>query len=368
MNKVWQAAEQFTLRGDVVDVKEYGDGNIHNTYLITVAPKLDEQFILQRINRHVFKRPELIIANMRTFTEHVKGKLNHESADQRRQWELPSILTTRQGHDFYIDPQENFWRAITFIDHARSFGTVHDETHAWQAGYALGRFQSLLCDLDPALLHDTLPGFHITPHYLRIYDEVVNQKTLVKESPEIRYCHQMIAERRAWAAVLEDAKGRGELPVRIMHGDPKIDNIMICEDTGRAVSIVDLDTVKPGLVQYDIGDCLRSSCNPLGETPTTIEDVRFETDLAQAILAGYFSIAKGFLTRNDYAFIYDSIRLMTFELGLRFFTDYLAGNIYYKVRYPEHNLLRALVQFRLTESIESQETAIHAIIANRHSD
>jgi len=296
--------------------------------------------------------------------QHVKGKLKLESDDPHRRWDVPSIIPTHQGDDYFIDPQGNFWRASSFVENTRTFGTVQNEAHAWEAGYALGRFQSLLSELNPDELHDTLLGFHITPQYLQTYDEVMNKPLRNKASAEIRYCHRMIAERWEWASVLEDAKNQGLLQVRIMHGDPKVDNIMICDETGQAVSIIDLDTVKPGLVQYDIGDCLRSSCNLLGETPSNIDEVRFETDLAQAILDGYTSVGNKFLTPDDYAYIYDSIRLLTFELGLRFFADYLAGDIYYKVKYPEHNLERAITQFRLTESIETQEATIRKIIAD----
>lgn len=362
MNKAWQAAEQFTLTGEIEDVCVYGDGNINDTYLVRSNPF--DPFILQRINMHVFKKPQLIIANVRVFVEHVKGKLKLERDDPQRRWAVPSIMTTHQGDDYFIDPQGNFWRASSFVENARSFGTVQNEAHAWEAGYALGRFQSLLSDLNPNNLYDTLVGFHITPQYLQAYDEVMNENPSEKSTADLRYCHRMIAEHREWASVLEDAKGQGMLQVRIMHGDPKVDNIMICNETGQAVSMIDLDTVKPGLVQYDIGDCLRSSCNLLGETPANIDEVRFETDLAQAILDGYTSVANQFLTHDDYAFIFDSIRLLTFELGIRFFADYLAGDIYYKVKYPEHNLERAITQFRLTESIETQAATIRKIIAD----
>jgi Ser/Thr protein kinase RdoA (MazF antagonist) len=219
-------------------------------------------------------------------------------------------------------------------------------------------------DLDTGTVHDTLVGFHIVPAYLQTYDQVMAGSPQGSDSPEIRYCHRLIAERRDWASVLENAKDAGRLSMRIIHGDPKINNIMISDETGHAVSMIDLDTVKPGLVQYDIGDCLRSSCNPLGEDTLDFENICFETDLAQAILEGYVSIARHFLTEVDFVYIFDSIRLLAFEMGLRFFQDYLAGNVYFKVRHPEHNLARALVQFKLTESIESQEKAIQKIITD----
>jgi Ser/Thr protein kinase RdoA (MazF antagonist) len=174
---------------------------------------------------------------------------------------------------------------------------------------------------------------------------------------------RFVQARRAWASVLEDAKASGELFERPIHGDPKINNIMIDERTGRAVSIVDLDTIKPGLVHYDIGDCLRSCCNPLGEETTEVEGVHFDLALCRAILEGYLGEAQRFMTQADYAYMYDAVRLIAFELGLRFFTDYLEGDVYFKARYPEHNLTRALVQFKVAESIEAQAGQIQAIVA-----
>ena len=138
--------------------------------------------------------------------------------------------------------------------------------------------------------------------------------------------------------------------------------VIIYATTGRAISLVDLDTVKPGLIHYDIGDCMRSGCNPLGEETEQWEAVQFDPDIGAAILEGYLTQARRFLTAADYEYLYDSVRLLTFELGVRFFTDYLAGNVYFKVKHPEHNLQRALVQFRLTESIEAHEADIRRII------
>jgi Ser/Thr protein kinase RdoA (MazF antagonist) len=250
---------------------------------------------------------------------------------------------------------------MSFIDASQSFDIIKDIEHAREVGYALGMFQNLLSDLPTEKLVDTLEGFHITPRYLQHYDEVL-AKNLATKSPDVDYALHFVSERRAWAHVLENARAQGRLHLRPIHGDPKVNNVMMDIATGQAISIVDLDTVKPGLVHYDIGDCLRSGCNPLGEETERWEMVRFEPEFCQAILQGYLSLARNFLTENDYEYLYDAIRLIAFELGLRFFTDYLAGNVYFKVRHQEHNLHRALVQFKLTESIESRETAIRAII------
>jgi Ser/Thr protein kinase RdoA (MazF antagonist) len=254
-----------------------------------------------------------------------------------------------------------YWRALSFIDRAETFDTIKDMDHAREVGYALGLFHHLMADLPAGQLSDTLPGFHVTPGYLRRYDEVLAGRE-APPSPEVAHCLRLIEERRAWAGVLEEAKRQGKLKERVIHGDPKVNNVMLDIATGLAVGLVDLDTVKPGLVHYDLGDCLRSGCNPRGEETEAWEEVVFVPDLARAILAGYLPWAQNFLTANDYAYLYDGIRVLAFELGLRFFTDYLAGNVYFKARHREHNLARALVQFNLTLSIEAQAGAIRAIL------
>jgi Ser/Thr protein kinase RdoA (MazF antagonist) len=354
-------ARQFTPQGQVLDLREHGSGNVNDTFLVTVAGATEPHFILQRLNLQVFRRPELVMANLRTVVEHVGRRLALAPPTGGRRFEVPRVLLTREGRDHVIDAGGAFWRALSFIEAAETFDTIQDTGQAQEVGSALGRFHSLLSDLAPGRLSDTLPGFHVTPGYLAHYDEVLARRGAGR-SPGVKYGLQFIRERRACAPVLEEARSRGKLRLRPIHGDPKVNNVMLDTATGRAVGLVDLDTVKPGLVHYDIGDCLRSGGNPLGEETGDWEKVRFETDLGRALLAGYLSRARDFLDETDYTYLYDAIRLIAFELGLRFFTDYLAGNVYFKVRHPEQNLARALVQFRLTESIESQKTAIAAII------
>jgi Ser/Thr protein kinase RdoA (MazF antagonist) len=361
LDNLFTVAEQFTPQGRVVDIREFGNGNINNTFLVTLDTKGEKHFILQRINIRVFRQPELVIQNMRTCTEHIRQRLQRIPLSTGRRWEVPSVLLTHNGQDLWLDSDGSFWRAISFIEGSQSFDTIRDIRYASEVGYALGIFHTFLSDLPPDRLSDTLKGFHITPLYLRHYEEVL-RKHHRDNSPEIKYCFQFISKRHAWAHILENAKKQGKLRLRTIHGDPKVNNIMIDTSTGQAISIVDLDTVKPGLVHYDIGDCLRSGCNTLGEETEQWEQVHFDHDLCRATLQGYLSMARTFLTVNDFFYIYDSIRLIAFELGLRFFTDYLEGNVYFKVRHPKHNLVRALVQFKLTESIESKETAIRNII------
>ncbi len=362
-SKLAKIAHQFEPDAQILDVQQYGSGNINWTFLVTLA--LQSPFILQRLNTTVFCEPELVMNNICTLADYVHQQLDQDLWQNRR-WLMPKVLLTKQKQNYYLADDGSFWRALSYIDNSQSFDTIQNIDHAQEIGYGLGRFHHLLDNLPTAQLADTLKGFHITPKYLQRYHQLIETRKIenpsLSSSPEINYCFQFISDRPNLPYILENAKALGKLKLRTIHGDPKINNIMIDCSTKQAVAMIDLDTVKPGLIHYDIGDCLRSGCNPLGEETDNWCQVSFEPSLAQAMLKGYLSVAQDFLTENDYIYIYDSIRLLSFELGLRFFTDYLEGNVYFNVEHPEHNLARALVQFKLTESIEQQETAIKQII------
>ncbi|MFC1513244.1 phosphotransferase enzyme family protein, partial [Thermodesulfobacteriota bacterium] len=271
---------------------------------------------------------------------------------------VAKMIPSCHGADFLVDGQQNHWRLCSFIDQTRTLDRVDNPEQARQVGAGLGRFHRLLSDLDARTLHDTLPGFHDTPGYLALYDALLAGE----RRPEDLFCRRFIESRRGLAGVLEEARLSGVLPVRVMHGDPKVNNFLFARDSDRVVSLIDLDTVKAGLIHYDIGDCLRSCCNPEGEEGGDLDQVDFDMDFCRAILAGYFAKASSFLTEADYGFLYAAVHLLAFELGLRFYTDHLAGNIYFKVDDSEQNLRRALVQFRLTERIEARQTEIRALV------
>ena len=355
--------QQFSSQKQIADVRSFGSGNINDTFLVSLSAIEQgieaKPFILQRINTHVFCEPKLVMQNMRIYGDHVRDRLKNEPLDRR--WEVPQVLVTEQGLDYWQTEKGEFWRSLNFIEGSQSVDAIANHHQAREVGYALGIFHHLTSDLAPERLADTLVGFHVTPRYLREYEQVL-AKSVIKRSPELNYCLQFVSDRQGLAHILEDAKKAGKLVSRTMHGDPKVNNILFDQQTQLAVSVIDLDTVKSGLVHYDIGDCLRSGCNLAGEEVAEWENVQFETELCQQILQGYLRIAKSFLTEYDYVYIYEAIRVITFELGLRFFTDYLAGNQYFHVKYPEHTLLRSLVQFRLVESIEAQELVINTII------
>ena len=352
-------ARQFAFPGEILSVDEYGSGNVNDTFLVRVTggPGL-ENFILQRLSPAVFPKPEQIMLNLRVLDTHVRPKL---LAHPEHRWELPGIVPARSGADYCRDEDGAVWRVQTFIADAETFDALTSTAQAQEAGRALGFFHGLIHDLPAHLLHDTLPGFHVTPGYLAAYENLATSPPRPDQSEQALLCHRFIGERKDAAGVLEAARLRGELHPCPIHGDPKLANILFSRDTGQAMSLIDLDTVKPGLLHYDIGDCLRSCCNAAGED-MDLSEVSFNLAYCGAILRGYLPQVAPFFSAADYHYIYDAVRLIAFELGLRFFSDHLAGDVYFRTKRPGQNLHRATVQFALCKSIETQEAEIRALV------
>lgn len=352
-----EIASQFIARDRIHAVRPYGKGLINDTFLVETN---DGQIILQRINRQVFQHPRLIMENLRLLTEHFGRSMAANDSLQR--FRLPRMLTAVDGKNHVIDPQDGFWRAQEFIPGTTTLESIASTAQAEEVGFALGRFHALTHDLDPALLHNTLPGFHDAPAYFARFLSASSRPRRVDASSELLHAISFVEKRRNLAPVLEQAKHDGKLVTRPVHGDTKLNNFLFDEKTGKVTSLIDLDTVQPGLIHFDIGDCLRSCANPAGETPEDPGAVRFDLDIAQAVLKGYFSQARGFLTTQDHAYLYDAIRLIPFELGLRFLTDHLEGDCYFKTEWPGHNLHRALVQFQLATRMEANERSLKQLL------
>jgi len=358
-------AARFDVAGEPVAVRPVGGGNVNDTFVVHFRTSSAEtRVVLQCVNHRVFRDPEALLDNMHQVTTHIHARLARERPTHDRIWQLPHIIPTIDGAWVCQDERGRYWRALTMIESATAYEAVLDEMHAGEVGRILGQFHRLLADFDGALLTDPLPGFHVTPGYLSHYDRTLQTETARSRiaTSAVQSAQAFVDARRAFCRVLEDAQTAGVLRDRVIHGDPKVANFMIDDFTGKGIGIIDLDTVKPGLIHYDVGDALRSLCNPAGEETRALADVRFDTNLCRAFLRGYLVDAIGFLTANDRRYLYDAIRLLAFELGLRFFADYLAGNVYFKATSADHNLHRALVQFKLCEHIESARSDIKDII------
>ncbi len=336
-----------------------GGGNINDTWLVRTA---HNAFIIQRLNRQVFPHPEQIMTNLLTISRHLADKLPVSGATS---WLHSEPLPTLTGEWLYTDRQGHSWRALSYLDQTVSHNRIGSSRQARQVGWALGHFHHLLADLPARHLHDTLPGFHVLPQTLAGYDRIAGAPSAMTPAnrSDLRFCSDFVGNRRAGAVVLERARQQGVIGEQVIHGDPKVANVLFDADTDQAVSLIDLDTVGPGLVLYDIGDCLRSCCNMAGEEVADYGRAQFDLDVCEAVLKGYLSEAgDGFSTANR-SLIYAAVHTIAFELGLRFLTDHLAGNVYFKVSQESENLHRALVQFHLTLSIERHKPQIERLVA-----
>jgi Ser/Thr protein kinase RdoA (MazF antagonist) len=340
-------AEQFAAGHAIQAISPLGNGLINDTYLVSTA---DDSFVLQRINSKVFPEPHRVIHNLSQLAKHLQQKPVGSV-----RLKIPELLPAGDGQGFYQDDQQLLWRALEWIHPAESREHISNDEEAAQVGLALGNFHRLCSDLPANSLLDTLPGFHITPDYFQHYLTLLKAPLQVAKDAEFQECQAFIQTHLAQVDVLESAKQRGELHSRVIHGDPKLNNFLFKLDTDQIVSLIDLDTVKPGLVHYDIGDCLRSCCHDK-------QTNQFNLARCEIILQNYVQEAGRFLSPKDYDYFYAAIWLIPFELGLRFFSDYLDGNRYFRVKEHRHNLDRALAQFALCDSIQAQRSELQAII------
>jgi Ser/Thr protein kinase RdoA (MazF antagonist) len=340
-------------------IESLGRGHINDTLLVTFAAGEPLRAVLQRFNPSVFPEPAKVMANLGRLAAHLDSRLAMEPR-LAREWVVVRPLGECAGQPCFLDRGGDCWRLLNYVASAGTREKLESPASAREAGRGLGIFHRLVADLDPAGLYDTLPGFHDTPAYLAAYDRLEPKGP---GSQDEEKCRRVIAGHRDLAPVLATAAGEGRISPRVIHGDPRLANMLFDSTSGRVVALVDLDTVKPGLLHHDLGDWLRSCANPAGDDPARVEEVRFDTGLLRQLLAGYLGEAGCTLKEVDFELLYPALRLLAFELGLRFFSDHLAGDRYFRAARPGHNLHRALVQFRLLEEIEKREAEIGAIIA-----
>lgn len=358
MNRQYNIAEvvrQFQLDGEFVAAAPYGSGHINDTYC-AVFHQGDgaERAILQRINTHIFTKPDDLMENVARVTAHLAKQVAGEADSIRR---ALTLIPARNGRAWHVDAEGGYWRAWRFIPNARAYDAVGTTEQAFQAARAFGRFQQLLVSLPPPRLHDTIPDFHHTPKRLRALEDAialdtVNRAILAREEIAFAFARQPMV------SVLLDAN----LPERVTHNDTKFNNVLLDDTTGEGICVVDLDTVMPGLALYDFGDMVRTATSPATEDERDLSRVTMQMPMFQALLRGYLSSTSSFLTIDERRLLAISGKLITFEMGIRFLADYLAGDTYYKVHREGHNLDRCRTQFKLVESIEQQEESMNLIV------
>ncbi len=354
-NNVSAAAGQFEIGGEFLESKQYGSGHINDTYrVIFDEGGAQVGYILQRINHHIFKNPVALMENIQRVTAHLATQVADEPDRDRR---VLRLIPARDGRAWQVDLEGNHWRAYRFIDRARTYDAVQTTEQAFQAARAFGRFQELLATLSAPRLHDTIPNFHHAPKRFNALQEaiaadVAGRAILVKAEIEFAL------ERELITGVLLNAN----LPERVTHNDTKFNNVMLDDITGEAICVIDLDTVMPGLAPYDFGDMVRTTTSPAMEDEQDLSKVTMQFEMFEALVRGYLSSAGVFLTKAEKDLLAFSGKLITFELGVRFLTDYLAGDTYFKVHRDGHNLDRCRTQFKLIESIEQQEERMSRLV------
>jgi hypothetical protein len=358
MNKdhnVGAAARQFQICGEFCNAMPYGSGHINDTYRAEFRHAgVSAHYILQRINSNIFKNPAAVMENIQRVTDHLAAQVAGEPDSRRR---VLSLIPTRDGRSWHVDAEAGHWRAYHFIDNARTYDAVESTEQAFQAGKAFGHFQRLLVGLPTPRLHDTIPDFHHTPKRFAalqqaIAADVAGRAILAK--PEIEFA----LARQSITGVLLGAN----LPERVTHNDTKFNNVMLDDASGEGICVIDLDTVMPGLVAYDFGDMVRTTTSSTREDEQDLSKVTMQFPMFEALARGYLASAGGFLTKEEKQYLAFAGKLITFEIGIRFLTDYLAGDTYFKVHREGHNLDRCRTQFKLIESIEQQEEKMKCLV------
>jgi hypothetical protein len=348
-----RAAAAFSADGESCPLLPLGRGNINDTYLLSFQRR---PLVLQRINPSVFPEPQRVIDNFVLVTGHIREKRKRCGSDFLCAEPVPTL----SGSWHYRDVQGGYWRSQTYL-RQRIVTTLHDRRQAWELGKILATFHHLLADLTPQLLAEPLPGFHFLPRYLADYD-MLTAGVPVENSRETEICHKAVARHRHRALLLEEARAAGLLTTGPIHGDPKLDNVLF-DGSGHACGLLDLDTVMIGPLHYDLGDCLRSCCNQGGEESTSAPPP-FDLDVCHAILAGFGGAATGLLTKSDTSWVFQAIFTITFELAVRFFSDHLRGDRYFRVGRHGDNLRRALSQFALVEEVLAKEGDINRLVVS----
>jgi Ser/Thr protein kinase RdoA (MazF antagonist) len=355
-------AGEFALAGEIVSASPYGSGHINDTYKVDVKPTSGpSRFVLQRINHNVFRRPDELMENVERVCAHAYSKLK-EAGEPNADRRTLRLIPTLEGKAWHIDAAGNRWRCYHFIEGATGHDVVRSPEQAYAAAKSFGAFQSLLADLPGGRLHETIPDFHHTPSRFARFQQALakdSQGRAAASVPEIAFALARAHE----VSIVVDALRDGTLPERVTHNDTKLNNVLLDDITQEGVCVIDLDTVMPGSVLYDFGDLVRTSTSPAAEDETDLAKVRMQFPMFEALIKGYLESAGGFLTPKEKELLPFAGKLITFEIGLRFLTDWLEGDTYFKIKRPTHNLERARTQFKLVESIEAQLPAMQALVA-----
>ncbi len=351
---------QFNVYGDFLVGIPFGSGHVNDTYMLTYDQGgVRLNYVLQRINSNVFSDPVQVMENVDRVTEHILRKIRQAHAETKKR--TIRLLRTPENKPYVYDRNGSCWRAYVFIERARAYDVLENPAQAHCIAKAFGEFQHQLIDLPGKRLHDTIPDFHNTPKRIEQLEEAVKNDPLGRVK-NIRKEIDFILERKNEAGTLLRLNKEGSIPERITHNDTKCNNILIDDLSGEGICVIDLDTVMPGLSLYDFGDMVRSGTNPADEDELDLTKVYMRFDMYQALFEGFCSSAGAFMTAAEKESLPLSGKLITMEIGTRFLTDYINGDIYFKIKHSSHNLERCRTQLKLVQSIEEQMNAMMSLL------
>ena len=361
MDKILPVVNQFDLGGKVIELKRYGSGHINDTYILGIRQPdgLEHRAILQKMNKYVFKNPVEVMENIMNVTSYLRDRITEENGDPTR--ETMSVICAKDGRPFAVDSKEEYWRCLTFITDAVSYDQVERISDFYESAVAFGKFQRLLADYPAETLHETIKGFHDTKARFEVFknaieEDVCGRVASVKEEIDFYLGHEQLAN------IFGDLLAQGEIPLRVTHNDTKLNNVMIDKNTGKGICVVDLDTVMPGLAMNDFGDSIRFGASTAAEDEQDLDKVWCSMEHFEAYAKGFIEGCGGQLTQKEIELMPMGAQVMTFECGMRFLTDYLQGDTYFKTHREGQNLDRSRTHIKLIQDMEAKWDIMNDII------
>lgn len=342
-----KCVEQFDIPGSIVSIEAYGNGHINDTFLVRAIDNGNlTKYIMQRVNCNVFKKPEQVISNIEKVTAFLKVRAGSER-------EVLSLIPTKDGLTFIKDPNGNVWRMYNFIENSVCLDIVESEEDFYECAFAFGKFQRDLRHFPADTLYETIPNFHNTPVRFGAFLSAVTADKC-NRAKDVKEEIDFIILRQDFYSTLIDAEHKGDLPLRVTHNDTKSNNVMLDKKTRKALCVIDLDTIMPGYSVTDFGDAIRYGASTAAEDEKDLNKVHFSIELFKAYTKGYMEGCGGKLKNSEIMLMPEGAKMMTIECGMRFLTDFLNGDTYFKTAYPEHNLVRARTQLKLVKEMEDQ--------------
>ncbi len=359
--KIDEIVTQFATVGELVESHPYGNGHINDTFLVVCKSQEGNlrSYILQRMNHSIFKNPEGLMENVVHVTEYLRNVIAAQGGDPDR--ETLNVVRTKSGNSFYKDNHQNYWRMFLYVEHTLCLEKVESANDFYDSAVAFGNFQKMLAEYPAQQLYETIPNFHNTQSRFQAFQKAVEEDKLGRASLAANEIDFALA-RKQEVSILTDLLQEGQLPLRVTHNDTKLNNILFDADTKKAVCIIDLDTVMPGLALYDFGDSIRFGASTGAEDETDLSKVEVDLTLFEAFTKGYLEGCGSRLTPKEIELLPMGAKLMTYECGIRFLTDFLEGDSYFKIHREGHNLDRARTQFKLVADMEKKWDILTAIV------